>query len=89
MTLIIPYWRQKEWFLDHLALSLKPPILLPESRFTQTAPSPLLSPELPLASANCLENQQWITRHLGFSRAVVCQLPVARQLISQKLYQYS
>ena len=51
-------------------------------------PLPLILSEFPHAAVSCLETQQLVVKHLGFSRFVVSKLTLARRQSSHKIYRY-
>ena len=85
LTLIAPFWPQREWFPDLLELLSDVPITLVKSkRSTKTAPLP---PKSAYASADCMATIKRFARQAGFSSTVAGQLVFCRRQSKRLNYQ--
>ena len=84
LTLIAPFWPQREWFPDLLELLSNVPITLKSKRSTKTAPLP---PKSAYASADCMATIKRFARQAGFSSTVAGQLVFCRRQSTRLNYQ--
>ena len=83
LTLIAPFWLQKEWFPELLSLAVAPPVPL-----TQTAPFSLPAPGPPRVAPSCMATIQCFACHLGLFRGVANQFSLCWRQSSHHLYQH-
>ena len=86
LTLIAPFWPQRDWFPDLLEL-LRSHHTVRSKRSTKTTPLPPVPPKSAYASADCMVNLKRFAIQAGFSPAVAGQLIFSRRLSTRLNYQ--
>ena len=88
LTLIAPFWPQREWFPDLLELLSDVPITLSSRKdLPRTSPLPPLPPKSANASADCMATIKRFARQAGFSSTVAGQLVFCRRQSTRLNYQ--
>ena len=86
LTLIAPFWPQRDWFPDLLELLSDVPVTV-RSKRSKTAPLPPVPPKPAYASADCMATIKRFAIQAGFSPAVAGQLIFSRRLSTRLNYQ--
>ena len=88
LTLIAPFWPQRDWFPDLLELLSDVPITLSDRRdLLRQPPLPPVPPKSAYASADCMASLKRFAIQAGFSPAVAGQLIFSRRLSTRLNYQ--
>ena len=88
LTLIAPFWPQREWFPDLLELLSDVPIALSSQKdLPKTASLPPLPSKSAYASADCMVTIKRFARQAGFSSTVAGQLVFCRRQSTRLNYQ--
>ena len=87
LTLIAPFWPQREWFLPSGTVVRRSHHTVRSKRSTKTAPLPPIPSKSAYASADCMATIKRFARQAGFSSAVAGQLIFCRRLSTRLNYQ--
>ena len=88
LTLIAPFWPQRDWFPDLLELLSDVPITLSDRKdLLRQPPLPPVPPKSTYASADCMATLKRFAIQAGFSPAVAGQLIFSRRLSTRLNYQ--